>query len=707
MGGVAAGILSGQSTQKRESTALRLDIQGLRALAVLLVVVFHLWPAGVSGGYIGVDVFFVISGYLITGHLLREVVTTGRVSVTRFWARRIRRLLPAAFLVLLVCAVLALLVMPRAVLQENLLEIGAAGLYVLNWVLANNAVDYLGATNPDSIVQHYWSLSVEEQFYIVWPLIILAVLWVVSKLARARSQRALMRAVFLALTAVFLVSFAYSVWQTHTSAASAYFITTTRAWEFAAGGVVAMLPTLPALSARLKGLVAATSWALLLVILACALLFDADTAFPGWIAVVPVAATAALIWIGDTDSVWAPQFLARSGPVQFLGNTSYAIYLWHWPLIVLYPLVTHKAIGLKSGLAIIALSVALAAATKYLVEDPARNARGRLRARWPAYSFAATGMAAVLALTLTPVLVANAQAQAYKARISAAIADTQGCFGAYAILNACPDPYAITDTVNPQYTAQDTYKNTGLPSTDACIEDKVGRQLDIQCEAGRPFSTRKIALVGDSHAASLAASLSVAADRLGWELSVRALTGCSGFQPPAPPAANPSAEAVYCQRWGDRVFDDLAADPETTAVIVDIRTISKSGPSEELTVKRLETLVDAGKRLIIIGFVPGMQNTWPVKTVVQSAPACVEEHPKVPDPCSWSPPADYQDWLITAAHTVGAAVIDPREVLCGPDGRCHAVIGGTIVYADDNHLSTTFALTLSPFLERHLAEILQ
>lgn len=161
--------------------AKRLDIQGLRALAVLLVVIYHLWPGRLTGGYVGVDVFFVISGYLITAHLVKEAAQSGTVALGRFWARRVRRLLPAAFTVLIACAVVALFVLPAAQRAQNLREIGASALYVQNWLLAFDSIDYLGAENQASVVQHYWSLSVEEQFYLVWPVLIVIALAVAGE----------------------------------------------------------------------------------------------------------------------------------------------------------------------------------------------------------------------------------------------------------------------------------------------------------------------------------------------------------------------------------------------------------------------------------------------------------------------------------------------------------------------------------------------
>ena len=203
---------------------VRPEIQALRAIAVATVVVFHYWPGLITGGYVGVDVFFAISGFLITGHLVREVERTAKVSLPGFWARRARRILPAALLVLLFCAVATYFWVPLNLWEQFFGEIRASTLYVENWNLAAQAVDYLGAENRPSPVQHYWSLSVEEQFYIVWPVLIL----IAMTLARRGSELLRRRSIAAMLVLLTVASFIYSVIATANDPAAAFFITPTR-----------------------------------------------------------------------------------------------------------------------------------------------------------------------------------------------------------------------------------------------------------------------------------------------------------------------------------------------------------------------------------------------------------------------------------------------------------------------------------------------
>ena len=292
-------------------TVVRPEIQGLRALAVLLVVLYHLWPGRLPGGYVGVDVFFVISGFLISGNLLREVERTGRVSFARFWARRVRRLLPAAFLVLVVTGLGIFLTVPRLLWQQFFKEIAAAGLYIENWSLAHDAVDYLAASNSPSPVQHYWTLSVEEQFYIGWPFLVMAGVLLAGLWGGHR-----LRAITMVLGVATLGSLAFSLWQTSHNPSVAYFSTFTRAWEFGAGALLACVAGNRTL--RLPRVAAALSWAGILVISGCAVAFDHATPMPGTAAILVVAATVVVIAAGEQnlDVVAEPATHLATGHVR-------------------------------------------------------------------------------------------------------------------------------------------------------------------------------------------------------------------------------------------------------------------------------------------------------------------------------------------------------------------------------------------------------
>lgn len=676
--------------------AFRADIQGLRALAVALVVVFHLWPGALPGGYVGVDVFFVISGFLITGHLVGELERTGTVSLSRFWARRIRRLLPAAFLVLAASAVLAFTVLPRTLLPQNLGEIGAAAAYVLNWRLAVDAVDYLAAENSASLVQHYWSLSVEEQFYLVWPLLVLAAAWLASRSARISRTRA----VTLLMTAVVVTSLAASVAMTAASPALAYFVTPTRAWEFAVGGLVALLP---ATITRMGGTAVRriVGWVAVGAITGSAVLFDAATPFPGWAAAVPVAGAAVLLALGDDEHPWAPQAVARLGPVQYVGDTSYAIYLWHWPLIVAAPFVLGHGIGPLSGAALLVLTIALAAATKALVEDPVRRLSGPLRRRTPAFAFMAAGIAVFVAVAPAQAAVQQTQTAALAARVEALVADSDSCFGAASIIRDCADAYAVTDTVDPVVAATDQWDYAAAPEGFACTEEHylaTPPRVGIHCRIEGPGP--RIALVGDSHAFHLWDAFAESARREGWDVTLYVQSSCSGFENAATYARTRSVDAKRvmstCPRWADGVWEELERT-EPDLVLFSSRAAGRNIRVADV-VDVLGPLQDRVPRIAVIDDTPGM----PPGT---RGPACVEASSVRIDPCASDKP-DRADPVNAAARALDLPIISFDEILCRGGERCHAVIGGTVVYADRLHLTRTFARTLAPYLTARVEGIL-
>ena len=381
--------------------AVRPEIQALRAVAVTLVLLFHLWESRVPSGYIGVDVFFVISGFLITAQLLKEVERTGSIRLLEFWARRIRRLLPAAFVVIVVTIVGVMLLLPSSSWAPSLIESAASALYVENWASVARHLGLLPWVDYAFPVEHFWTLSVEEQFYLAWPLLMLAALALVGLLPSSggitRARR--VRAIGVMLVVAFAVSFVYSLWLTGQHPLHAARSTPSVAWEFAAGGLLALLPRLPHL--RLGSRTAAAmhyvcSWTGLALILVAAVQPHTDAhAAPA--ALAPVIGAMLVIW-GETRTSWlSPTKYGALAPVQFLGDVSYGVYLWHQPIYVLVLLATGENARSVGALAIVAVSILLGWLSKRYVEDPFRTSEfwkplGRT------YAFAAGGMLVIVAL---------------------------------------------------------------------------------------------------------------------------------------------------------------------------------------------------------------------------------------------------------------------------------------------------------------------
>ena len=491
----------------------RAEITALRACAVLLVVLYHLWPGRLPGGYIGVDVFFVISGFLITSHLLRESTTTGRIDLARFWARRARRLLPAAYLVLAATSVAVVAWLPVSSWQQNFRQIIASTLYVQNWVLAADSVDYLASDADPAAAQHYWSLSIEEQFYLVWPLLILA-----ATVWAARRASSPIRATWWAIGVPTVASLLFSLWITQENPPAAYFVTPARAWQFGAGGLLALFlagrashvprRANPTANPALRSLVpTVVSWSGFAVLLWCGLTYDETTPFPGTAAILPVAATVAIIAAAEPLGRFSPAPLMRWRPVGFFGDISYSLYLWHWPPIVILPVVLGHKMGFEARVLVLVGAILAAAATKRWVEDPVRfTSRPVLRRPLTALVATVAGAAVLVAGAWigrdTAVAVENTQ----QAVADAVLKDAPECFGAAAMdpENPCSNPeLAGTMVPAPAAARRDwpTYPRVLRPASPApTLADCTFGKVDDP-------SIPHVVLIGDSHAQVLMTAL--------------------------------------------------------------------------------------------------------------------------------------------------------------------------------------------------------
>ena len=681
--------------------ALRPEIQALRAVAVLMVVVYHLWPDRLSGGFVGVDVFFVISGFLITAHLLREITATGTVAVSHFWARRIRRLLPAAFTVLVASLVATWLWLPKSVWLQTFQEIGASAVYGVNWLLALNSTDYLAAENESSIVQHFWSLSVEEQFYIVWPLLMLLAIAVTGRLLRvarfARQSRLLLQHKVLAtvLAVVFVTSLVFSVVETARSQPSAYFITPTRAWEFAAGGLLAFMPT-ATLSRFTKpvsvAIRATASWLGLAAIGVAAVLFTASSAFPGYIALLPVLGAVAVMWAGNVEHAWAPTAVAKFGPIQWIGELSYSIYLWHWPLIVLYPYLRGNEPEFKGGLLILAASIVLAAATKRFVEDPVRTGQFWASRRRLAYSFAAAGTTVILAISSIGSL--WLQQMSDDARVAPAFSDQREL------------SEAIAETLDSRFwPAIDQ-----LPGVDAQVEEwtvdgcvNVTPQNAPDCVYGAQ-SERIAVILGDSHATAYLPAIRAALEPEGWQIHVLNRGQC----PIADVAVHKwgeSAAFVECdthRAWAESEVQRLKPQLVlgAAAQISTIERLQSGNAGEDALAEWSAGLDEAYKRF----------GEWdfPVAIIGDVPRANCGDSQFLPSECraaSTLPGADLLRIERAAAARAGLVFIDSTGWFCSLEALiCPTQVGSTLVRADGDHLTGNYSSRLGNVMRRALQD---
>ncbi|MFE6971760.1 acyltransferase family protein [Isoptericola sp. NPDC057653] len=660
----------------------RTDIQALRAIAVAAVVAYHLWPGRLPGGFVGVDVFFVISGFLITSHLLRRPPRHGR-DLRDFWARRVRRLLPASFLVLLVTAAATFVVAPSTMWASTLREIGASALYVENWSLAASSVDYLGAEAAASPVQHYWSLSVEEQFYLLWPLVLVAVGW-----WTARRGGNLVRRASVAVGAIVLLSFGWSVVATALQPSSAYFVTPTRIWELGVGALLATLSI--RLAPRWRTPLA---WLGIAMILAAVLTYSGALPFPGYTAALPVVGCALVIAAECDRTRWSPRRIGDVRPVQWLGDVSYSVYLWHWPLVVLVPFALGHHPGLLERVAVLACALGLAAVTKPLVED--RFRRGR----------AGSGRAIAIALSAS-VLIGGAAiggALLLQARVDANIAQAAQaahgpCVGAAAMApgadcDVAGDGDLLLDPVEAADDKPSAY-------ADGCWES-LPFDGTSTCRYGDPDAATKVALIGNSHAGNLLPPLQDLAEKNDWSITTYVASRCPTSD--VRWQLGTARDSEGCHDWGQRVLDkvrDGSFDLVVTSQLTPYAAAGTTSADNDAVVAQgysryLDDLAATGTPTLVVRDMPYPKHTIP------SVPDCLAAASS-PTGCdgkrsAWLAP----DPLYDAAESLdqpAVSTLDLTGFTCTKD-VCPAVIGDVVVYFDASHLTATFSRTLAPYLE--------
>ncbi|TXS02494.1 acyltransferase [Streptomyces sp. col6] len=675
-------------------TRFRPDIEGLRAFAVLAVLAFHASVPGLAGGFVGVDVFLVISGYLITGLLVREAVTTGRIRLGEFFARRARRLLPSAAVVLVaVAAAGAWLTVPlRRTDLEN--DVVAAALSVANWRFVHQRTDYLAAGQDESPLLHFWSLAVEEQFYLCWgPLLALLALLTARAVRRGRALRPVAVAVTAVLT---LVSFALALRRTDDSVSLAYLGTPSRVWQFGAGALLALLPWHLLPGPRVLRLLC--GWAGAGALVWCVLRYDASTPYPGYAALVPTLATAAVLLAGAPGrGPEAParlavgRLLGLRGP-RAVGRLSYTLYLWHWPVLVLAE-ARFGTLGWPARVALTAASVLPALATRHWVERPLRHSRtvSELPRRGLALGVASVVIPVVLALvvgTTTLKLLGPATPVDLKGLPPGAVT------GPALLTRTGAQPGDGPLVPNPVQARQ------SFPPDGAC-EVAPPVTSSPPCLFGAVDSPDRVVLLGDSHAGQwFSPLLSLAAER-GWALQELVKQGC-----PLPELSvvNPQLGRVYheCDTWRADSLARLAEGPKPRLVVVsslnrytdDEHTLLRGW---ERTLKPLRAL---GVPIVYIEDTPA-----PGRDV----PACVSGHLADPEACAFDrKKARWPDPLArkaAAGGLPGVRSVSVNPVLCPAAGpTCPAVLDRVLLYRDDTHLTDVAAVVLAPRLERLLTE---
>lgn len=679
----AAPATPAEKPATRAKPGFRPEVQGLRALAVLMVAAYHIWLGKVSGG---VDVFLLISAFLLTLSFTRKLESRTPLRLVRHWLHVFKRLLPAVVIVLLAILVGTWALIPQSRWPDVLTEAWASLMYRQNWQLAAFAVDYYAQQHVDaSPLQHFWSLSVQGQVFILWPLIFAGVALAQPLLARLFPQRKAVgyrQLLFIAFGAVFLASLVFSVEQTATNQAYAYFDTRARLWEFALGSLLAL--AIPYLKPG-RWLRVVLGWGGIAAMLACGLVLPVDRSFPGFVALWPTLAAAAVIVAGHSGSRFGADRLLSSRPLVVLGDNSYALYLWHWPVLVFFLLASGtKQPSLLQGLGIMAVSLLLAVATTRFVELPLRSWK------WPDVRSwrAAVVIAACGALLALPV---TAWQSAITAE-AAAIAD---------------QPHELTPgaaALAPDYAGKPSEEALIIPAPaamkdewanvdGACTGDNVPTDpvLEGCLQNEEPeVVTKRIVVLGDSHSQQYMAALGPIAKQHGWEVVTLLKGGCRfGAQSPERPEFcndfNKASSAYVLEHKPDAVF--------TVASLTHV-----DAPFETEVPGYLEGIkpfTDLGIDVVGVRDNPRFSFNMPecVQKKGKDSPDC-----NVPLEESLAASSPLDDYV---GKVEGLHLMDMSDFIC-EQGTCPAVVGNVYVYKDDNHLSKTYVQTMIPMFEERL-----
>lgn len=660
---VSRGVTMRSDASSNYRLGYRGDVEGLRAVAILLVVACHAKVAWLAGGFVGVDVFYVLSGYLITGLLVQEIHDTGELRFANFYGRRMRRLMPALLLMLIVACVLGRLLLPASGNPEQALAATSAALWLSNFHFAFAHMDYFAPGAETNLFLHTWSLGVEEQFYLVWPFLVILAMraW---KGAKKPPTVAGLKYVFGGVFALALVLSLYWTWH---APRLAFYMMPSRAWQFALGALVFLLVGTPHYKTgalRLSGawpMIA--GWAGLAMILAAALLITGSVPYPGYWALLPTIGAALVLAAGaEHAGLREAGGWLSTRPMQAIGRVSYSWYLWHWPILLLGA----QLVDTRSGwnrLVLVALSLVVAALSYRFFETPIRHNRKLLaKPRFAVFAgLAIMILAASLALRWHNAAQARMQ-QPEQLRFAAAHFDAPVIYGM-----GCDDWYHSA-------------------------------RVRI-CAFGDPHAKHTAVAIGDSVALQWFPAYARVFDRPGWRLLVITKSSCPMVDVPIF-YQRIEREYTECGRWRRAALHEIAV-LKPDVVIMGSTYIYDYTQAQWIdgTRRVLDALSPNAGKIFIMRSSP---------TLPFDAPACVA-------PRSWLYAAIKGSRLCTApAHTAksdavfhwlqaaaapfnNVHLIDLTDAIC-PEGTCHAEINGTVVFRDDQHMTASFARSLAPAL---------
>ncbi len=664
----------------------RPDVEGLRAVAVLLVVLFHAGVPGLGGGFVGVDVFFVISGFVITGVLLRERASDHRTSILGFYGRRCRRIIPAATLVIVVTTVAAYAVLGAVGGDRTAVDARWAAVFLANFHFAAVGTNYLTATLPPSPLQNFWSLAVEEQFYLVYPTLFVVVAGVTMRMA-FRTRMAI------GLVVVIAASFALSVIQTSTDATVAYFSPFTRAWELALGALVAV--STPALLRVAHRWAATITWIGLGAIVVAAVRFTTNTVYPGWHVAIPVVGTALVIAGGSAAPPKGAEALLHTVPFRHLGRLSYSLYLWHWPILILAAESAGKStLPLSQALGWLLVSLLASVVTYHLVENPIRHFKFARRHRWASVGLG-LGLVGITLSVVTLQLNGNGGNEA-AASAPGGLVTSESTSQVEQLVSSSLSVRSAPSNLVPASWG-------GPPASSGCLLSP-GQTSITNCVFGDPHGSHTVVIYGDSHAAMWFKTLNDIAMRAHWRLIIMSKGTCPidmlHFVNPKGWGA-PGGEWQACDEWHTFAIKHIdQIDPNLVILTQEAGLGPRDADTRGTWRGGLETLISdirAPKaRIVVLGNIPLSPG---------GGPDCLSLHPSDIQKCAGRSSDFYTPWRNAeeaAAAARSATYIDTLPWFCSK-GVCPAVIGRYDVYVDQYHVSGAYA----DYLEAVLAQALQ
>ncbi|MDA1362543.1 SGNH hydrolase domain-containing protein [Glycomyces luteolus] len=681
-----------------EGVGFRPDIQGLRAVAVVLVLLGHAGFSFFKGGYVGVDVFFVLSGFLITSLLVKEMHDTGTISLSGFFSRRARRILPAAGAVVAATVVGSWLWFPVTRVGDIMQDAFTVIVYIVNYRFIAEQTEYLNADQSPSPFQQFWSLAVEEQFYFVWPLLLIGVLLLAKRVPRKAVGFAVA-----AISVVFALSLIASIAITETNPTAAYYAAHTRVWELAAGALLALtLPTwrkVPKATAAVLGLIGIAA------VLVSAVLYSEATPFPGYTAMLPVLGTMMVLVAGTATGENPASRLLSTAPFQFFGKISYSLYLWHWPILILGPLAIGVGVepSLTLNIILLASAVGVAQVSYACIETPVRKAK--FLGLQPVYGIL-SGVACSLVALFVVIAFSTVYSKVPEAEETVALDDIEQVQDLSSLEQGLKEGLqttSIPENMVPSLTGAEFDKPE--PYNNGCHLGFEETSWPDHCEFGDTESDTVVVLIGDSHAGHWFPALDQIAEERGWKLLTRTKSSCT---PVSATMMQDGVEYTECDEAREAAFAEI---DEINPYLVVIGTTTAGGMAGvDGDDERMQRWLDGWEETIgrVQGEAEHVVSIGDTPWGEESIPECLAVNEDSVQECT----IDQDDGIQAAERRqagmdlqqeLGVTVVEPTGWFC-VDGKCPVIVDGMMVYRDKHHISTPYMRSIASLLAEQLPQ---